>query len=232
VNQMAAIITGAGGGIGRATAIELSRRGYRLVLCGRNVESLNETAAVAGGVVITGDVTKPADMNRLVEKTVGELGRIDAIVNNAGMAPSCDIDQMSDEQWRGVIDTNLSAAFYLVRAAWPIFRRQGSGAVVNISSVAARDPFPGFTAYAAAKAGLNGFSFALAREGQKIGVRVYAVAPGAVETPMLRGLFSPQEVPAEVTLAPADVAKVVGQCVAGDLKLSSGEVIWLHRAVD
>jgi NAD(P)-dependent dehydrogenase (short-subunit alcohol dehydrogenase family) len=232
VNQLAAIITGAGGGIGRATAIELSGRGYRLVLCGRNAESLNETAAVAGGLVVTADVTKSGDMNRLVEKTVAEFGRIDAIVNNAGMAPSGDIDQITDEQWRGVIDTNLSAAFYLTRAAWPIFLRQGSGAVVNISSVAARDPFPGLTAYAAAKAGVNGFTFALAREGQKIGVRVYAIAPGAVETPMLRGLFSPQEVPVEVTLAPADVAKVVGQCVAGDLKFASGEVIWLHRAVD
>jgi len=232
MTQPTAIITGAGGGIGRATAIELSRRGYRLSLCGRNPGPLNETAALAAGLVISGDVTVSADMNRLVEKTLAEFGRLDAIVNNAGLAPSCDIDQMSDEQWHAVIDTNLSAAFYLTRAAWPIFRRQGSGAVVNISSIAARDPFPGFTAYAAAKAGLNALSFSLAREGQKIGVRVHTVAPGAVETQMLRELFTAEQVPSDTVLAPSDVAKVIAQCIAGDLKFASGEVIWLHRTVD
>jgi NAD(P)-dependent dehydrogenase (short-subunit alcohol dehydrogenase family) len=232
MSQPTAIITGAGSGIGRATAIELSHRGYRLSLCGRNAGPLKETATLAAGLVVPGNVSVAADMNRVVEKTLGEFGRIDAIVNNAGLAPSCDIDQMSDEQWHAVIDTNLSAAFYLVRAVWPIFRRQGSGAVVNISSIAARDPFPGFTAYAAAKAGLNGFSLSLAREGEKIGVRVYTVAPGAVETQMLRGLFSAEQVPSETVMAPEDVAKVVAQCIAGDLKFASGEVIWLHRNVE
>ncbi len=232
MSQPTAIITGAGSGIGRAAAIELCGRGYRLALCGRNAGPLKETATLAGGLVVQGDVTVAADMNRLVEQTVGEFGRVDAIVNNAGLAPSCDIDQMSDEQWHAVIDTNLSAAFYLVRAVWPIFRRQGSGAVVNISSIAARDPFPGFTAYAAAKAGLNGFSLSLAREGEKIGVRVYTVAPGAVETQMLRGLFSAEQVPSDTVMAPADVGRVVAQCIAGDLKFASGEVIWLHRDVE
>jgi NAD(P)-dependent dehydrogenase (short-subunit alcohol dehydrogenase family) len=171
-------------------------------------------------------------MNRLVEKTVAEFGRLDAVVNNAGVAPSCDFDQMSDEQWHAVIDTNLSAAFYLTRAAWPIFRRQKSGVVVNISSIAARDPFAGFAAYGAAKAGLNGLSLSMAREGEKIGVRVHTIAPGAVETNMLRGLFSLQQVPPATVMDPADVAKVIAQCVVGDLQFTSGEVIWLHRTVE
>ena len=232
MSQPTAIITGAGGGIGRAAAIELSRRGYRLALCGRNAGSLKETASACGGLVVTGDVTVAADMNRLVEKTVGEFGRLDAVVNNAGLAPSCNFELMSDEQWHAVIDTNLSAAFYVARAAWPIFRRQKSGAVVNISSIAARDPFPGFAAYGAAKAGLNGLSLSMAREGKKIGVRVHTIAPGAVETGMLRGLFSHQQVPPSTVMEPGDVAKVIAQCVAGDLQFTSDEVIWLHRTVE
>src|SRR5206468_11715185 len=123
---------------------------------------------------------------------------------------------MSIDEWRATIDTNLSATFYLSKAAWPILKRQGGGAIVNISSMAARDPFAGFAAYGAAKAGVNLLSLSLAREGAAHGIRVYTVAPGAVETPMFRGIMSRDQFPTEQTLDPADVARVIGQCVGGD----------------
>ena len=227
-----AIITGAGSGIGRATAIALASKGYRLTLCGRRTSPLHETAKLAGnGLTIAADVTQPKDIDRIVENTLSEFGRIDAIVNNAGLAPVRSVEEMSIENWHAVIDTNLSAAFYLSKAVWPIFKRQGGGAVVNLSSMAARDPFPGFLAYGTAKAGLNLFSLALAREGANIGVRVYTIAPGAVETEMFRGIMNPEQFPTERTLQPADVARIIVQCIAGDLQFTSGEVIWMHKTI-
>ncbi len=141
------------------------------------------------------------------------------------------IREMSDDEWRAVIDTNLSAAFYATRAAWPAFARQGGGVVVNVSSAAARDPFPGFAAYGAAKAGLNLFGLSAAREGAAIGVRVHTIAPGAVETGMFRQIMPAEQWPAEKTLDPADVARVVLQCVRGDLRHASGEVIYLNKSL-
>jgi NAD(P)-dependent dehydrogenase (short-subunit alcohol dehydrogenase family) len=230
MNSPTAIITGAGGGIGRATAIELARRGYRLVLCGRTQESLRVTATEAGnGVIVPVDLTDPADADRAVEAAMSALGRVDLLVNNAGIAPVLGIEQTSNAQWREVIDTNLSAVFYLCRAVWPIFRKQGGGVIVNVSSLAARDPFPGFAAYGAAKAGLNLLGLSLAREGEPINVRVCTVAPGAVETALFRKLMTPEQYPTEKTLSPTDVARVIAQCAAGDLKFTSGEVIWIRK---
>jgi NAD(P)-dependent dehydrogenase (short-subunit alcohol dehydrogenase family) len=141
------------------------------------------------------------------------------------------IKDMSIDRWRAVLDTNLSAAFYLARAVWPTFETQKGGVIVNISSMAARDPFPGFAAYGAAKAGLNLFGLALAREGQPINVRVHTVAPGSVETAMFRGIMSAEQWPTDKTLDPAEVARVVAACVHGDLRHTSGEVIYVHKTL-
>ncbi len=225
-----AIITGAGGGIGRATAVELSSRGFQLVLCGRRIETLRETSAlVQDALVQVTDVTIPDQINHLVDRAMTAFGRIDLIVNNAGHAPVLGIQDMSIQQWHEVIDTNLSAAFYLSKAVWPVFRRQNAGVIVNVSSLAARDPFPGFAAYAAAKGGLNLLGLSLAREGAKMNIRVYTVAPGAVETAMFRAIMTTEQVPQDQTLAPEDIARVIGQCAAGDLRFTSGEVIWVRK---
>jgi NAD(P)-dependent dehydrogenase (short-subunit alcohol dehydrogenase family) len=228
--ERVAIITGAGGGIGRATAIELSRRGFSVVLVGRTEKTLRETEKlVEHALLLVADITDVEQVNRIVEQTLSRFGRIDAIVNNAGIAPLLSIEKTTPQVWHEVIDTNLSAAFYLCRAVWPAFKRQGGGAVVNISSLAARDPFDGFLAYGAAKAGLNTFALALAREGAAIGVKVYTIAPGAVETAMFRALVSPQEFSTDKTLKPAEVAELIGKCIADESEYKSGEVIWLTK---
>jgi NAD(P)-dependent dehydrogenase (short-subunit alcohol dehydrogenase family) len=147
------------------------------------------------------------------------------------MASLQPLEQTTPQQWKDTIDTNLSAAFYFCRALWPIWRRQGGGVAVLVSSLAARDPFKGFAAYSAAKSGLNMFGLALAREGAEIGVRAHVVAPGAVETAMLRSIFNAQQIPADQTLDPADLAAVIAQCVRGDLRHTSGEVIYVHKTV-
>src|SRR5262245_23212389 len=138
--QKVAIITGAGGGIGRATAETLTRAGFEVILVGRTERTLQETKeAVGGGFIVVADVSKPADADRIVEQALAKFGRVDALVNNAGVAPVLPVEQTSPQDWREVIDTNLSSAFYLSRACWGTFRKQHSGVVVNISSVAAKD---------------------------------------------------------------------------------------------
>src|SRR5262249_11284927 len=150
--QQVAILTGAGGGIGRATAVELSQLGYSTVLVGRTEKSLKQTReSVNDALVIIADVTNLADIDSIVKQARAKFGRMAALVNNAGVAPVLDVEQTTPQIWHDVIETNLSSAFYLCRAVWPTFKKQRSGVIVNISSMAARDPFPGFAAYGAAK---------------------------------------------------------------------------------
>ena len=227
-----AIITGAGRGIGRATALELANRGYRLALASRNQKELEAVAAEAKtAIAVMADVTCVDDVQMLVDKTLASYGRVDAVINSVGLAPVAKVDELSVEQWHAVIDTNLSSAFYLARAVWARFKEQHGGCIINISSMASRDPFPGFLAYGAAKAGLNVLSLVLAREGAAHGIRSYAIAPGAVETSMFRQLMSKEQWPNEKTLEPADVARVVAQCIEGDLKYTNGEAIFLSKTI-
>ena len=227
-----AIITGAGRGIGRATAIDLHRRGYDLVLASRTQADLHETDRLAGqaAVNVPCDVANPEAIERLVAGATDRFGRIDAVVHSAGVAPMLAIEHVTPQIWREIVDVNLSAAIFLARAVWPTFRRQKSGVIVNVSSFSARDPFPELSAYGATKGGINVLGLALAREGAPHGIRVHTVAPAAVETQMFRKLVPHERYPTEKTLAPEDVAHVIGQCVARDLRYASGEVIWLQKS--
>ena len=233
MNHPVAVITGAGKGIGRAAAIELAGHGYALVLAARNETDLLATLNVAGaaerGVAVPTDVTQPMEVDRLIDGAIDRFGRVDVVVHCAGLAPIVSIAEMSIAQWHEVIDTNLSAAFYLARAVWPAFQKQGGGVLVNVSSMSSRDPFPGFAAYGAAKAGVNLFGLSAAREGQPINVRAYTIAPGAVETEMFRRIMTPEQYGKDKTLDPADVARTIVGCVNGDLKYASGEVIYLKK---
>lgn len=228
-----ALITGAGRGIGRASAIALSNAGYDCVLVSRTKSDLEEVRSQlkTDSIAIVCDVSQSSEVNRAVEETLSRFGRLDAVVNNAGVAPLLPIETMSDELWHSVIDTNLSSTFYFTRAAWPTMVKQKSGVIVNISSEAARDPFTGFAAYAAAKAGVNLFTLATAQEGAAHNIRVHAVGPAATETTMFRKLMSEDQFSRDNTLDPMAVAAVVVQCVCGSLAHASGEVIYLHKTV-
>jgi NAD(P)-dependent dehydrogenase (short-subunit alcohol dehydrogenase family) len=228
-----ALISGAGRGIGRAAALELAGRGYRLALVARTRGQLLETQRLIGAesasMMRDADLRAATACGQVVESALEHFGRIDALVHCAGYAPVSAAESMSDADWNDVLAVNLSAAFFLARAVWPAFKRQGGGVIVNISSPAAQDPFAGFAAYGAAKAGLNTLSLVLAREGAAHNIRVHTISPGATETEMFRALMTPEQYPPERTLAPADVARVIGLCVGGELRHTSGQVIGLSR---
>jgi NAD(P)-dependent dehydrogenase (short-subunit alcohol dehydrogenase family) len=226
-----AIITGAGRGIGRATAVALSELGYACVLIARSEADLQQTAALCNHTtfILPGDITDVRAIQQGVNATLEKFGRIDVLVNNAGVAPMGAFEQMTLDTIRQVIDVNLTAGIMLSQLVYPTMLTQKSGAIINVSSEAARDPLAGLAVYAAAKAGVNLFTKALAKEACAHGVRVYAVAPAGVETQMLRAIISKEQYPEEATLTPEDVAAVIVQCAAGDLWCASGETIYVHK---
>ncbi len=235
--RLAAIVTGAGSGIGQATGVLLAAGGYRLALVGRQIDKLKKTEAhcldaAPPGVevdteLIAADLCDPDTWGRIIEQAVQRFDRLDAIANVAGVAQMGPIESVTHEDWRRCIDTNLSCVVNLTAAAWPIFARQGSGVIVNVSSMASIDPFPGLGIYATAKAGLNMFTSCTAQEGKGIGLKAVAIAPGAVETPMLRSLFDTDAIPPDRALDPRAVAQVICGCITGKRAFESGSVIQL-----
>src|SRR5437870_1837827 len=174
-----ALVTGASRGIGRAIAAELARAGAEVVVGYRSgADEALSLAREIGGRAVQADVSDPEQAARLVE----EAGDLDVLVNNAGLTRDGLIARMSDEDWRIVLDTNLGGVFHTCRAAARGMMRRRSGAIVNLTSVVGIHGNPGQTNYAASKAGIIGFTKALARELASRGVRANAIAPGYVET--------------------------------------------------
>ena len=230
-----AIITGAGSGIGRETALLLADAGYSVVLASRTRSSLEDTARYIEqeadespkAFIRPTDVTDSQDVAALVQDVSERFGRIDAVANCAGSAPLQPIRQITDELLDDALAVNLKSVIYMTRACWPTFAKQKCGAICNVSSMASIDPFTGFNVYAAAKAGVNLFTKCTADEGRKIGLKAAAVAPGAVETPMLRQNFSDKLIPATKTLDPLQVAGVIRDLLTGQRHHEPGETIVL-----
>lgn len=237
VSTPVTIVTGAGSGIGRAVCELLASADHRLALLGRTNTALDETMeAIAARsmappdmLLIPCDVSNREQAVAAVDMTIERWGRVDALVNNAGAAPCCAIDEIDEDVLFSTFAVNTFGPAYLIGRLWPIFRKQRSGTIVNVSSLAAHDPFPGFLAYAASKAALESFTRSAQLEGAEHGIQAYSVAPGAVETQMLRGLFSKEVVPATATLDPLDVARVVCDCVLGIREDEAGTVITVSK---
>jgi 3-oxoacyl-[acyl-carrier protein] reductase len=174
-----ALVTGASRGIGRAIAQELARAGAQVVIGYRSGKDEAEAlAAEIGGRAVQADVSSAEDAKRLVE----EAGDVDVLVNNAGLTRDGLLARMSDDDWRTVIDTNLSSVFYTCRAVTRPMMKKRSGSIVNVSSIVGVHGNWGQTNYAASKAGIIGFTKSLARELGSRNIRANVVAPGYVKT--------------------------------------------------
>jgi 3-oxoacyl-[acyl-carrier protein] reductase len=224
----AALVTGASRGIGRAIAEELARAGASVVVGYRSgSEEAEELAAAIGGRAVQADVSSPEDAKRLVE----EAGDLDVLVNNAGLTRDGLLARMPNDDWRTVIETNLSSVFYTCRAVTRPMMRKRAGAIVNVSSVVGVHGNPGQTNYAASKAGIIGFTKSLARELGVRGVRANVVAPGYVKTQLTEVL--PEEATQAMLQAtplgrlgePSDVAGAVRFLCSDDASFITGEVL-------
>lgn len=183
-----AVVTGASKGIGYAVAEALAGAGANVVICARNEEEVRGAAerlnAGGGGRVraVRCDMRSYDDVRALIEVAVQEFGGVDVLVNNAGVGTFTPIDELSVERWSQIIETNLSGVFYACHEAVPHMKRRGSGFIINIGSLAGKNPMPGGTAYNASKFGLVGFTEALMLDVRHAGIRVSSVMPGSVAT--------------------------------------------------
>jgi len=185
------LITGALTGIGRATAFAFARQGAHLVISGRRDEAGAQLATElralgATAEYVRADVTREADIVALIEHTVTRFGRIDVAVNNAGVEGLLGpIDQQTEANYRATFDTNVLGVLLAMKHELPIMQKQGSGAVINLSSIAGKVGMAGATVYVASKHAVEGLTKAAALEMAAAGVRVNAVAPGPTQTEML-----------------------------------------------
>ncbi len=179
-----AIVAGSSKGLGKAVALELAREGASVVICSRNETALLEAAQEIGTqtgmqvLALPADVAKPADVESLVSRTVARFGRVDILVNNAGGPPPGTFETLGDEEWAKAIELNLLSAVRLSRAVLPHMKKAGGGRIINITSLAAKEPMDGLILSNSARAGVLGLAKTMSQELGKYNITVNSVLPG------------------------------------------------------
>lgn len=237
-----ALITGASRGIGKACTVALASAGYRVVLAARSVENLEATAhyvRVGGSeaFVVAMDLTNRESIVEGISKALKEFGRIDILINNAGVTKDGLAVRMKPADWDIVLGTNLSGAFYAIQQVLPGMMRERWGRIVNISSVVGEMGNPGQANYVASKAGLIGLTKSLAREIGSRNITVNAVAPGFIETDMTHGLTAElkqkmiDQTPLGRIGCPEDVAGAVKFLVSDDASFITGHILDVNGGI-
>ena len=190
------VITGASSGLGEATARLLSAQGAAVVLGARRVDRLTALAdelTRAGGkaLAVTTDVTRHQEVKRLVDQAVQSLGRIDVLINNAGLMPQSPLDRLRIEEWDRMIDVNIKGVLYGIAAALPYMKQQKAGHIINVSSVAGHKVRAGGAVYAATKHAVRALSEGLRQEVKPYNIRTTVISPGAVATELPDGITEP-----------------------------------------
>ena len=241
------LITGGAGGIGKAAVRIFAKEGARIFisLSQTGDASIKDEIENQGGTLeyLRGDLSGKSFCEDLVEQTLGRFGTIDILVNNAGVIPRGGITQTTDEMWFQAMDINLTAVFYLCRAAVPRMAAKGGGAIVNVSSTWGLYPGPGHLAYCTSKGALLAFTRNLARDHAKDRIIVNAVCPNEVNTPMLRSGFEKrgldpdkavdqlnESVPIGRIAEPEDVADVIAFLASDASRYMTGSVLEVSGA--
>lgn len=206
-----AVVTGASSGIGEACAVAFVEKGAKVVLAARRAErlsSLVERLEALGGeaLAVTTDVTDEAAVDNLFAQAVERFGTVDVVINNAGIADSTPVDEMSLELWNQVLSTNLTSAFLCSRAAFRVMKGKGRGRIVNVGSISARVPRQHSPAYAASKWGLDGLTRSLAIDGREHNIAASIFHPGIVATEIAPGAV---KLPEDFAASPKDIADVI-----------------------
>ncbi len=234
LSNRVAIVTGAARGIGRAIALKLAEKGASAV-----VSDIAEAGSVAEeikalgrqGLAVTADVSVPADVTRLVDATISAYGRVDILVNNAGITRDQLLLRMSDEDWDKVLSVDLKSVFLCTRAVLRHMIKQRWGRIISMASIVGIVGNAGQANYAAAKAGIIGFTRSIAREVASRGITVNAIAPGFIDTPMTQKLDETQReelkkrIPLGYFGTPQDVAEAVAFLASEEARYITGQVL-------
>jgi 3-oxoacyl-[acyl-carrier protein] reductase len=239
------VVTGGGGGIGRACAARFAAEGARVAVVDRDHATAAEAVSdvrSAGGTAesFVVDITDSAAVDSCAEAIVHSLGEIDVLVNNAGVHSTALIHKITDDEWRRMLDINLSGSFFFARAAQASMVKQRAGRIVNVTSQASIGTERGFVHYAAAKAGVMGMTRSLALDLGPFGITVNAVGPGHVETPLTHHLAEAAgmdyaDIRAEQirrnavprVAQPEDLAGVISFLASDDARHMTGQVLWV-----
>ena len=233
MSEKLALVTGASRGIGKACALELAKAGYDIIInYVGNAEAAEKTVQEIKALGVDAaaykfDVSNKEEVDKSIAEIVEKYGRIDVLVNNAGITRDGLFMRMSDENWNAVINTNLSSAFFVSQPVVKIMMKQRSGAIVNMASVVGVSGNAGQANYSAAKAGLIGLTKTLAKELGSRGIRVNAVAPGFINTDMTKDLDTSKFtdfIPLKRLGEPEDIAKTV-KFLAVDAEYVTGQVL-------
>lgn len=225
--RQVAIVSGSTRGIGREIARQMADHGMKVVVVGRDSARCHAVATEIGGLAWPGDVSQPATARSVVAATLQRFGRLDVLVNNAGVGHLLDVERTTDEDWNHIVGTNLSGSFYLAREAFRAMRSSGRGGVIiTIGSSSIDKGRPGLAAYAASKAGAVLLAETLAIEGRPYGIHSFAVVPRGTDTDLRRQLYP--DAHEEDLLDPSEVARMVLFCVEEWMPHLSGQVIWVR----
>jgi NADP-dependent 3-hydroxy acid dehydrogenase YdfG len=208
------LITGASRGIGKATALAFAKAGVSSVLLGRSLDQLQSTAEAvrtlgAEAIAVKVDLANVDQVKPRLTQLLGEVGTVDILVNNAGMGYTGSLVETSLADWQRIIDLNLTSPFQCIQAILPGMRSRKRGTIVNVISVAGRQTFPDWGAYCASKFGLMGMTKTLAQEERAYGIRVVALCPGAVNTPLWDTDTVQADFDRSQMLTPEDVADAI-----------------------
>jgi NAD(P)-dependent dehydrogenase (short-subunit alcohol dehydrogenase family) len=208
-----AIVTGASSGIGEAVARRFARAGANVMIAARRMERLEALAKELGGSVtpMATDVAREEEVERLFSETIALHGRLDLLVNNAGIADGTAIEELSFDRWRHVMDANLTSAFLCCRAAFRLMKQRRGGRIINIGSISALVPRHTSPAYTASKFALDGLTRALALDGREFGITVGVLHPGSTITELAPGMKD--KAPSSASMDADNVAEAV-TCMA------------------
>ena len=232
-----ALVSGGASGMGAATVRELSARGATVVIVDRQAALAAEVAEQTGATVEAGDVGDSAFCDGVVQRTVDFLGRVDILVNCAGMIVRADATSTGDEDWERIMAVNVGGVFFLSRAVVPVMRQQGGGVIVNFGSIWGDVGAAGVTAYCATKGAVHQLTRAMALDHVEDGIRINAVAPGEVNTPMLAfGRASPpsaddlqkladETIPMKRLAEPEEIARVVAFLASDEASYMTGTIV-------
>ncbi|AKB12016.1 3-oxoacyl-[acyl-carrier-protein] reductase [Methanosarcina thermophila] len=219
-----ALVTGGSKGIGRAICLALAKEGANVVIAARNESEIEETmnklkSMGSKAMAIQADIRSEEDVRRLISMTIDKCGRLDILINNAGVAHKKRLEETTLEEYDEIMDTNLKGVFLCTKYAIPYIRESKNGKIINISSVGGLHGLPEFSVYCASKFGVNGLTESIAAELEGE-IKVYAVCPGAVDTDMYRSLFAERP-----PLKPEHIAEKVLELASPDSRVTSGKII-------